>query len=165
MQSFIVSKGFRENMKKKLLILTFLLLFITIGICGAEGVLDDENNTSEQNTGQEHTESRTAVPEYRDFSELSGKTVSMLTGAPFEELVRSKVPDVGAFTYFSNITDIILAVKSGKTDACLNNNAVAQLAVNRDPEIALLPQNLQESSFGFAFAKCDPNREKMAGCF
>ena len=40
-----------------------------------------------------------SVPEYRSFAELSGKTVSMLTGAPFEELVKSKAPDVGDFSY------------------------------------------------------------------
>ena len=130
-----------------------------------EGELDNENDPSGQKPGPEHGENRTAVPEYKDFSELSGKTISMLTGAPFEELVRSKVPDVGAFTYFSNITDIILALKSGKTDACLNNNAIAQLAVNHDPEIALFPQNLQEGTFGFAFAKGDPNRDKWSSAF
>lgn len=152
-------------MKRILFIFTFLLLFVNIGICGAERLLDDENNTSEQTPGLKYAEKRTAVPEYRDFSELSGKTVSMLTGAPFEELVRSKVPDVGVFTYFNNITDIILALKSGKTDACLNNNAVAQLAVNRDPEIAIFPQKLRESRFGFAFAKGDPNKEKWQATF
>ena len=32
-------------------------------------------------------------PEYREFSELKGKTVSMLSGAPFEELVSEKAPE------------------------------------------------------------------------
>lgn len=152
-------------MKRLLFIFTFLLLFVSIGICRAEGPLDDENNTSEQNPGREYAENRTAVSEYKDFSELNGKTVSMLNGAPFEELVRSKVPDVGAFTYFNNITDIYLALKSGKTDACLINNAIAKLAVNRDPEMALFPQNLQDGKFGFAFAKGDPNRDKWQAAF
>ena len=106
-----------------------------------------------------------SIPEYTEFSDLSGKTVSMLTGAPFEELVRSKVPDVGGFSYYNNMADIILALKSGKTDACLNNNAIAQLAVNRDPDIALFPQSLKDGVFGFAFAKGSPDRELWQAAF
>ncbi len=139
---------------------------LTIAVLDADGEPDDdEDNTSEQKPGAEHAENKTAIPEYKDFSELSGKTVSMLTGVPFEDVIRSKVPNIGGFSYYNTITDIILALKSGKTDACLNNNAVAQLAVNRDPEIALFPKNLQDSSFGIAFAEGDPNRDKWQAAF
>ena len=106
-----------------------------------------------------------ARPEYAQFSDLSGKTVSMLTGAPFEELVRSKAPDVGAFSSYSSTPDILLALKSGKTDAFLINNAIAALAVNREPELALFPQNLQDGTFGLAFAKDDPRRDTWQAAF
>ena len=106
-----------------------------------------------------------AQPEYTEFSDLSGKTVSMLTGAPFEELVRSKAPDVGTFTSFSNTPDMILALQSGKTDAFLSNNAIAALAVNRNHDLALFPQELQDGSFGFAFAKDDPRRDMWQAAF
>ncbi|MGI6265329.1 MAG: ABC transporter permease subunit [Acutalibacteraceae bacterium] len=99
------------------------------------------------------------VAEYSTFADLSGKTVSMLTGAPFEDLVRGKAPDVGEFTFFNNTPDMILALKAGKTDAFLSNNAVTELAVNRNPELALFPQDLQTGTFGFAFAKGDPRRD------
>ena len=85
------------------------------------------------------------TPEYTQFSDLKGKTVSMLTGAPFEELVKSKEAGVKEFTYYNNNPDMLLALKSGKTDAALNNNAIAALEVNKDPGIALFPQNLKES--------------------
>ena len=98
-------------------------------------------------------------PEYRSFAELRGKTVSMLTGAPFEELVKSKAPDVGEFTYFSNTPDMVLALKSAKTDAVLINNAIAALAVNREPGIAMFPQNLQDGVFGIAFPKGGAERD------
>ena len=99
------------------------------------------------------------TPEYRTFEDLSGKTVSMLTGAPFEELVKSKAPDVKNFTSFTSTPDMLLALKSGKTDAMLTNNAIGELAVNRDHEIALFPQSLQDGVFGFAFAKGSPERD------
>ena len=104
-------------------------------------------------------------PEYRQYADLSGKTVSMLNGAPFEDLVRSHAPDVGEFTYFNNTPDMILALKSGKTDAFLINNAIADLAVNRNPELSMFPQNLQDGVFGIAFAKDDPARDAWQTAF
>lgn len=101
-----------------------------------------------------------AGPEYRSFEDLGGKTVSMLTGAPFEELVRSKAPDVAGFTFFNNTPDMLLALEAGKTDAVLINNAIAALAVNRYEGLSLFPQNLQDGVFGFAFAKGDPARDR-----
>ena len=106
-----------------------------------------------------------SAAEYSEYSDLSGKRVSMLTGAPFEELVRSKVPDVGEFSYFNNAPDTILALKSGKTDAFLTNNAVGALAVNRNPELALFPQDLDTSAFGIAFAKGDPARDMWQAAY
>ena len=104
-------------------------------------------------------------PQYQSFSELSGKRVSMLNGAPFEELVRGKVPDVGEFSYYSTMTDLLLALRSKKTDAILSNNAVSQLAVNRNPDFTLFPQSLQDGVFGFAFAKGDPQRDAWQAAF
>ena len=106
-----------------------------------------------------------AEPEYKSFDDLTGKTVSMVTGAPFEELVRSKNPDVGTFTFYNSFPDILLALKSGKTDASLANNAIAELAVNQDPELALFPENLQDGVFGFAFEKGDPALEEWQAAY
>ena len=105
------------------------------------------------------------TPQYKSFSDLSGKRVSMLNGAPFEELVRSRVPDVGEFSYYSTMTDLLLALRSEKTDAILMNNAVSQLAVNRNPDMTLFPQSLQDGVFGFAFAKGDPQRDAWQAAF
>lgn len=98
--------------------------------------------------------------ELATFEELSGKTVSMLTGAPFEELVKSKNPDVGEFTFFNSTPDMLLALESGKTDAVLSNNAIAALAVNRSQGLAHFPQELKGGEFGLAFAKGDTKRDE-----
>ena len=92
-------------------------------------------------------------PEYTEFSELKGKTVAMLTGAPFSEFVLSKEPEVAEFTYFNNISDLVFALESGKIDAVVTNNAIGELATNKSPDITLFPQNLSETSFGLAFKK------------
>ena len=104
-------------------------------------------------------------PEYTEYSDLSGKTVSMLTGAPFEELVKSKAPDVGEFTFFNSTPDMIEALKTHKTDVFLTNNAVGQLAINRNDDITLFPQSLQDGEFGIAFAKGDTRRDEWQAAF
>lgn len=107
----------------------------------------------------------TVQPEYTQFSDLSGKIVSMLTGAPFEGLVKSKAPDVGEFTFFNSTPDMIQALKTQKTDAFLMNNAVGQLALNRNPDLMLFPQALQNGKFGIAFAKGDARRNEWQTAF
>lgn len=104
-------------------------------------------------------------PELTEYSELSGKTVSMLTGAPFEELVKSKAPDVREFTFYNSTPDMIEALKTKKTDAFLMNNAVSQLVLNRNPDLALFPQNLQDGEFGIAFAKGNNRRDEWQAAY
>ncbi|MBQ6519783.1 MAG: transporter substrate-binding domain-containing protein [Anaerolineaceae bacterium] len=105
------------------------------------------------------------IPEFKTFSELNGKTVSMLNGAPFEELFRSKGTEAGQFTYYNNMPDAILALTSGKTDAFITNSAVARLLSNRNEKLAQFPKNLEETMFGFAFAKGSPERETWQSAY
>ena len=111
------------------------------------------------------TGAETRVPEYTAFGQLSGKIISMLTGAPFEELISSKVPDVEEFTYYNNMPDMMLALKSGKTEAALSNNAVGALALARNPELAIFPEALDEGFFGIAFPKGSPELARWQKAF
>ena len=72
---------------------------------------------------------------------------------------------MGEFTYFNNNPDMLLALDSGKTDAVLTNNAIADLAVNRNDHFALFPQNLKDGVFGFAFPKGDPAVADWQGAY
>ena len=101
------------------------------------------------------TFSGSSEPEFRTFEELSGKTISMLTGAPFEELISSKVKNVKEFTYYTSMADMMLGVRTGRTDAGFMNNVVALLAANREEDLAVFPISLGESSFGLGFRKGD----------
>ncbi len=151
----------RQMLRRKRLI--WLLLILTI--CMLTGCGKKEDTASADGSGAEGQETEAETPELKEFSELNGKTVSMLTGAPFEELVKSKAPDVAQFTTYNNNPDMILALKSGKTDAALSNNAVGALAVNRNKGISLFPQNLQDGVFGFAFAKGSPLRDEWQAAY
>lgn len=91
------------------------------------------------------------TPEYASFEELNGKTISMLTGAPFESLISSKVPDVKEYTYYTSPSELLMALRTGKTDAFLNNTAIADLYVNQYDDVALFPEPLKEAVFGCGF--------------
>ena len=104
-------------------------------------------------------------PEYDSFEDLSGKKIAMLTGAPFEELISSKVPDVGEFQYFANLPDMEMALKDGKIDAYLMNNAIASLTTNADPDQVVFDEPLADSVFGFAFKKGSKERTKWQDAF
>ncbi len=138
-----------------ILLLTPIILILLVS-CGTKG---SEANASED------TAAVAPGPEYTKYTELNGKTISMMTGAPFEEMVLSKIPDVREFTYFSSMPDMILALKTKKTDAVLNNNAIASLIINRDSDLALFPQSLKDSVFGLAFDKGSPEREKWQAAY
>ena len=129
-------------------------LILSLSGCGSNGSRSESSGSDV--TGR--------TPEYTEFSELKGKTLSMLTGAPFEELILSKVPEVKEFTYYASMPDMTLAVKSGKTDAALTNNALSELAVNREESLALFPTPLKEASFGIAFSKENKNSNPSKRC-
>ena len=93
------------------------------------------------------------TPEYASFEELNGKTISMLTGAPFESLISSKVPDVKEYTYYTSPSELLMALRTGKTDAFLNNTAIADLYVNQYDDVARFPEPLKEAVFGCGFSK------------
>ena len=136
---------------------------ITITAERAESVLFSEPNYSGGTVmvvlREEEDDDEDEMPEFTTFSELNGKTVSMLNGAPFEEMLRSKGTEAGQFTYYNNMPDVILALTSGKTDAFITNSAVAKLLANRNEQLAQFPENLEKTMFGFAFAKGSPERE------
>ena len=94
-----------------------------------------------------------ATPEYDSWDDLDGKRIAMITGAPFEEAVREKNPNIDSVSYYSSTPDMLLALQTNKTDACVANLAVGTLAVNRNPDLALFPSPLTQSQVGVAFPK------------
>ena len=102
----------------------------------------------------------TAQPEYTEFDQLNGKTIAMLTGAPYQDMISSYIPHVKKFEYFSNVADMLMALKSNKIDAYMTSNAVALLAANQDDQIAIFPKPLSETAYGFAFKKGNKEQEK-----
>ena len=99
-----------------------------------------------------------AEPQYTDFDDLNGKTIGMVTGAAFEELVKSKAPGIKEILYFSSAPDMLAALKAGKIDAYFMNNAVGTLLANMDSAVAIFPKSLGDTTYGLAFKKNSKDR-------
>lgn len=141
------------------------MLILTISLLSGCGSNDTKNTAASDGSAESAAEKSHGEPELTQFSDLKGKTVSMLTGAPFEELVKSKEPGVAEFTFFNNNPDMMLALKEKKTDAVLSNNAIVTLAANRNPGLILFPKSLKDGVFGYAFAKGDPRLKQWQKAF
>ncbi|MDO4808191.1 MAG: ABC transporter substrate-binding protein/permease [Coriobacteriales bacterium] len=99
------------------------------------------------------SDSSTRTPECTTWDDFAGKTVGMVTGAPFESALRQKSPEVGDVVYCATTSDLITALQSKKIDAFLNNVAVGTLSVNRYDDLALFPEVFDEYEIGIALPK------------
>ena len=150
-------KKIKTHYRKLIFALIFIAGIILSGLSmGYAGVSAEESGGSS---------SPDLTPEYTKFEDLDGKVVGMLTGAPFEELVKSKAPGVKEIQYFSSVPDMLLALKTGKVDAAFINNAIGDLKANKEPEIAMFPISLGDTAFGFAFTKGGKDREKWQAAY
>lgn len=105
-----------------------------------------------------HSSAEERLPEYNSAAELSGAKVGLLTGMPFEEMIRERISDIGGFSYFASMPDEVLALKGGKIDAIFINNALIDFAAANDDTLIKMDEHFLDSSFGFAFPKGDPKR-------
>lgn len=97
-------------------------------------------------------------PEYKKAEDMGGATIGLLTGMPFEEMVREKVPDIGGFAYFASMPDEVLALKAHKIDGIFINNALIDFAAAHNPDLMKMTEHYLDSNFGFAFPKDDPQQ-------
>ena len=98
-------------------------------------------------------------PEYSKAEEMGGAIIGLLTGMPFEEMVREKVPDIGGFAYFASMPDEVLALKARKIDGIFINNALIDFAAAHNEDLVKMSEHYLDSNFGFAFPKGDPQRD------
>lgn len=92
--------------------------------------------------------------EYTSLAELTGKKIGMITG--FDTVLKGALADGNEFIYYPSATDTILALKAGRVDAVTLDEPVAQLAVNTNEGIAILPEAIAEAEYGIIFPKGSP---------
>lgn len=68
---------------------------------------------------------------------------------PFGQTAQKK----NAFTYYPTATDTVMALKAGWVDVVCLDEPVAQLAVNTNEGIAILPEVINRVDYGIVFPK------------
>ena len=98
---------------------------------------------------------------FRTFQDFEGTTVGVMSGSISDELVSSVVSGC-EFKYYDDASASLLALQSGALDAVAHDMPVAQLAVARQPDLAIFPQTVSPDTYGLGLQKDSPLTDKIS---
>ena len=96
--------------------------------------------------------------EYTSIQELNGKRVGIITGASYEGDVRKELPD-SKLLQTLNYADAIVAMESGKMDACITEEPISVYQMKEHEGLVKLPGYLTE--YDYAFMLSNGNEELL----
>lgn len=91
------------------------------------------------------------VDKYKEASALDGKKIGVQLGSTQEQLAKEKIKNA-ELTSLANVNNVVLELKSGKVDAVVTDQPVAEMVVKTNPELALCGITYKEESGGNAIA-------------
>lgn len=102
-------------------------------------------------------------PQLYSISDLKGKRVAIQTGTNHDGLLAENEELAGSMevSYYNNPPDMVEALKAGKADAVILDKPVAQIYCNENPELMILPEQMDINDFGIGFAKGSPYTAKF----
>lgn len=120
--------------------ISHVLFVIAVALCLITPVValanQDVSSTIASTNGNEFAE-----PEYTKLKELAGKRIGTVLGTTYDADVRQIVPEANDFVYFNEISEMIVALKMGRIDACCLDLPVAQIAMERNDGLAIMPED------------------------
>ena len=93
----------------------------------------------------------------RSLDEFADKRVGVSTGAIHDSLVAERLP-TAELVYFSELSDMLAALKAGKIDAFVTPQSSAIFMRHEDGSITWLDEHLLDGNLGFAFPKTAEGR-------
>jgi len=104
-----------------------------------------------------------ATLEITSVSELAGKKAGMLNGGIFDLLLANNVEGVSQddFMYFNSNAETVGSLITGKIDAMITDLPIAQLAVNKQSGIGIVPGYIVEDHYGYVLPKNSPLTAKF----
>jgi len=93
-----------------------------------------------------------AEAQIQSLDDLSGKQVGILTGSVFDRVLLEHVPDAEP-VYFSNYTDQLAALQSGKISAFLQDEPMGRYMMSGVDGLSYLPEYFRAESYAFALPK------------
>jgi len=92
------------------------------------------------------------------LSDFNGKNIAVQTGTNHDVLTLNKLPDAH-ISYFNDYTFQIEAVKSGKMDAFVADNAYLDVYMKTDSSVSYLDEPIAASDVGYIFAKTENGKK------
>lgn len=95
--------------------------------------------------------SESSITEIRDFSQLYGKRLGILSGTTMDRIASDNFPSSKP-VYFNTFSDLPIALESGKIDAFLIEEPQARILVKQRPKLRILPKKLTSDEYAFLFS-------------
>ena len=101
--------------------------------------------------------------EISSLDELAGKKIGMVSGVHFDVLIIENVKGISQdeISYFNSNAELVGALRAGKIDAMIVDSPIAQLAVNKNEGIGIVPQYVVEDHYGYVLEKGAPLTAKI----
>ncbi len=98
---------------------------------------------------------------FSKLEDFSGAVVATMTGSSHGQLMSASVDNVEC-QYFDDLSSMLLALQNGAVDALITDLPVAQLAVARQPGLAIFEQTLASDSYGLGLPKGSPLTDQIS---
>lgn len=93
----------------------------------------------------------------QSLDELAGKRIGVVTGTIHDSLVQRRLPST-QIVYFTDTSDLLTALKSGKIDAFVRPESNAIFMRYEDGNITWLDEHLLDADLGVIFPKTEEGR-------
>ena len=101
-------------------------------------------------------------PKYTELKQLANEDVGTVLGTTYDSDVRKLVPDGPTFKYYSEMSEMLTALKQGRIAACCLDKPVASIAVTRNEGLAIMPENAGLDANAVALPKGSPLTNKVS---
>ena len=89
---------------------------------------------------------------YSSAADLSGKKIGVVLGKIYESVTRESIPDAEV-EFFNSGVDMMEALRTGRVDACVDDEQILKASVSSDPSLACFSLGGMKYDTGFAFDK------------
>ena len=94
-------------------------------------------------------------PQFKSVAELEGKTIAALNGSVVDKTLTNATGLKFKFEYYNQVSDLIQAIKGGKTDAMVEDLPVCKLAIAQNPDLTIMDEAITNDDYGMIFKKGD----------
>ena len=98
---------------------------------------------------------------FETLADFEGTTLGAVTGAYQDQLAKETIPGI-SIQYYDDVASQLLALQNGYIDGALNDLPLSQLAVARQPELAIFPETIAPDSYGLGLPKDSPLTDQVS---